>query len=406
MTADTIHESCDLGPDNRVRVLTVDDRDDIGGTERSLLRLAPLLADRGIEQVLVTPPGAPIADAWRALGLRHQPLAMPVQRAIRVTDDRPPRAQLVARELQQTWADARGLADLADSIDAAVIHSNGHWTHLGAAIAGRLSRRATLIHLHDESLPGVARHLRALNVRLATWTIAVSDAVAHALPSWAGHRVTVIRHGVDGAEFCPGLPDPRTRALLCDDPAAPLILVAGRLDSAKGVDDVIRAVGLLPVEQRSARLAIVGPDLRSDYAGVLRTLGAQLLGDRVRFLGPVDEIAPYLRAADVVAVASRHEGLGLIVLEAQACGTPVVAYPTGGIGELIVDGRTGILVRPADPAHLARCLAQLLRDRDLSDQIARAARLESVTTRTLESEADQEAALVRSLAGGRLHAGR
>ncbi len=144
----------------------------------------------------------------------------------------------------------------------------------------------------------------------------------------------------------------------------PLLVFLGRVIADKGVDDLVDALVHLP----GVRAAIVGtgPHLEA----VRRHATAQGVADRVEFVGWVDpvDVPAWLAAADVVVAPSRvgaagwQEGQGLAIIEAMAQARPVVSTTTGGIGETIEDGVSGVLVAPSDPSALAAAVAALLAD--------------------------------------------
>jgi D-inositol-3-phosphate glycosyltransferase len=110
---------------------------------------------------------------------------------------------------------------------------------------------------------------------------------------------------------------------------------------------------------------------------------------RVRFLGAVEheDLADYYALADICVVPSRTETFGLVALEAQALGTPVVASAVGGLTEIIEDGQTGILVADREPQAFARAIASLLDDAALRERMGEAARLRAASftwTRAVE----------------------
>jgi glycosyltransferase involved in cell wall biosynthesis len=117
-----------------------------------------------------------------------------------------------------------------------------------------------------------------------------------------------------------------------------------------------------------ALIAGDGP-ARGELEAAARAAG---LGERARFLGARDDKARLLAACDVFCLPSRHEGLGVAALEAMAAGRAVVATRVGGLGEAVVDGRTGLLVPPDDPLALAEALARVLGDRELRERLGRA----------------------------------
>jgi glycosyltransferase involved in cell wall biosynthesis len=372
------------------------------GAQQYLLRLAPLLEARGYDQVLAAPENSAVARAWRQQGRPHVHFPVPPERKIRRHGDRGPFSPLLlTRELARTAANAHRIAALGSALQVDCIHANAHWSHLEAALGGRLARLPVVLHLHD-LLPGVAGRLRAAAVRVADMSVAVSNPVVGCLPERARSRVTVIHNGVDPMALSPGPAQPDIRRELARDPSAPIVLAMCRLDPRKGVDQIIRAVAALDGDLGRAQLAIVGTSSTGEgLARRLRLLGAELLGDRVRFLGPRQEIAAVLRSADLLVQASSREALGLSVLEAQACGTPVVAYPASGTSEIVRDGETGLLARQDDVAHLSACIGRVLTDAGLRARLAGAARAQVVTTFTLERQADRQARLLDELLAGR-----
>ncbi|ROP43389.1 D-inositol-3-phosphate glycosyltransferase [Pseudokineococcus lusitanus] len=197
-------------------------------------------------------------------------------------------------------------------------------------------------------------------------------------------RVAVVPPGVDLSAFAPPADAADAaagrRALgLGDDDL--VVLFAGRLQPLKGPDVLVRAAAALRAgvldPGRAARLVVVvvggpsgagaGASARDDLDALARSLGLRGVpgaDDVVRLVDPqpAPALARWYRAADLVAVPSRTESFGLVALEAQACGTPVVATSTGGLRTAVVDGVTGVLVDGADPATWAAVLADLLRD--------------------------------------------
>ncbi len=170
-------------------------------------------------------------------------------------------------------------------------------------------------------------------------------------------RTVTISPGVDLARFRPGDRLAARRALGLPADAAVLTFV-GRIQPLKAPDVLLHAAAELLRRAESAgdgalrdRFAVVvvgGPSGSGlDEPTALHRLAGSLgLGDRVRFLPPqpTAQLAQVYRAADVVAVPSHNESFGLVALEAQACGTPVVAADVGGLTVAVADGRSGLLV--------------------------------------------------------------
>lgn len=176
-------------------------------------------------------------------------------------------------------------------------------------------------------------------------------------------HIDVVHPGVNHDVFVPGSRAEARRGLGVDVDQR-VVLFAGRLQPHKGPDVVIEALAHLPGD---VRLVVVGgpsgsglerPEALADLAG------RRGVADRVSFLPPVaqSDLAAWYVAADVVCVPSHSESFGLVALEAQACGTPVVAAAVGGLTTAVVDGVTGLLVNGHSPVHYARALRTLLDD--------------------------------------------
>jgi D-inositol-3-phosphate glycosyltransferase len=176
-------------------------------------------------------------------------------------------------------------------------------------------------------------------------------------------RVDVVHPGVDVDVFAPTdqVAARRRLNLPADDR---IVLFAGRLQPHKGPDIAIEAIARL---EPSVRLVIVGgpSGTGTEHPEALADLAADLgVANRVTFVPPVDQrrLADWYAAADVVCVPSHSESFGLVAVEAQACGTPVVAAGVGGLTTAVVDGVTGVLVGSHDPADYAGALGTLLHD--------------------------------------------
>jgi glycosyltransferase involved in cell wall biosynthesis len=179
-------------------------------------------------------------------------------------------------------------------------------------------------------------------------------------------RLAVVPCGFDPDEFGP-LFRASARARLGLAPDEFIILQLGRLVPRKGIDNVIRALALLPAGV-PARLLIVGGDSavaderRTPEIARLRAIAAEVgVLDRVVFVGHRQraQLRSYYAAADVFVTTPWYEPFGITPLEAMACGTPVIGSAVGGIQHTVDHGVTGYLVPPRDPAALAQRLAEL-----------------------------------------------
>jgi glycogen synthase len=228
-----------------------------------------------------------------------------------------------------------------------------------------------------------------------------ADAVIALTPRLAGlvsdggvpkDRVHVIPSGVPDGLF------DRPQAEPDGLPPRPRVVFLGRLHPQKGVDVLVRAVATVPGVQLV--LAGDGPE-RAALHRLVDRLG---VGDRVQFLGfvPRVRVPALLRAADVLALPSRYEELGTVVIEAMRAGVPVVAADTGGVSSTITDGATGLLVPPGQPEALAAGLRRVFNDDGLARRLAAAARCRSHDY-SWEALADRVLGVYREVVRG--HAG-
>lgn len=184
-------------------------------------------------------------------------------------------------------------------------------------------------------------------------------------------RVTVIPCGFDENEFWP-IEKTRARRVLRLPPSEPMLLQLGRMVPRKGVETVIRSIAELARKHATrARLLVVGGEsgaadaTQTTEIGRLRAIAAAAgVADQVTFTGSRTRavLRYYYSAADIFVTTPWYEPFGITPLEAMACARPVIAARVGGLKSTVVDGHTGFLVEPRDPAAVAERAAQLLRD--------------------------------------------
>jgi D-inositol-3-phosphate glycosyltransferase len=190
--------------------------------------------------------------------------------------------------------------------------------------------------------------------------------------------VRTIAPGVDLETFVPGDSAAARRQLgLRADVAT--VLFVGRIQPLKAPDIVLRAAAHMRADVPDLQVIVVGGPSGSGLAtpGWLTALATDLdLDGVVRFVPPTDRasVASYYRAADVTVVPSYTESFGLVALESQACGTPVVAASVGGLTTAVADGVSGQLVDGHDPEQWGKVLADLLRTPAELDVLAAGAR--------------------------------
>ncbi len=186
--------------------------------------------------------------------------------------------------------------------------------------------------------------------------------------SAAGHdkaRIKVLRNAIDVATFEPEFDrvGARERLRIGSNPKWPTLLVAANLSPHKGQETAIRAVAHLKCSGCDVGLWLAGLDRSGDegYLESLKSLCLELeVRDRVEFLGFRKDVPKLLQAVDFLLLPSTSEGLPLVILEAQATGTLVLAAPTAGIPEVVKDGISGRLIGAKDPESYAHGIREML----------------------------------------------
>jgi starch synthase len=234
--------------------------------------------------------------------------------------------------------------------------------------------------------------------------VAVSEGmradIMTAYPEISPERVRVIRNGIDTNEY---RPDPDTEVLdrYGIDKSRPYVIFVGRITRQKGLPVLLRAAsGLIP----DAQLVLCAG--QADTAEQLAEVTELVNGLRATRSGVVwipemlakPEVIQLLTHATVFACPSVYEPLGIVNLEAMACGTAVVGSRTGGIPEVIADGETGLLVPPGEPEALALALNALLCGPDRAEAMGQAGRKRVVAEFGWPAIAAQTADLYAELA--------
>jgi glycosyltransferase involved in cell wall biosynthesis len=337
---------------NGARVLHFQKVAGISGSEAHLLSLLPRLRERGWDIRLLMfhehEPGA--WDFARELEARGVPLdAIPISRDVdpvafmRLVD-------YLGRERPQ------------------ILHT--HLVHADAygQIAGALSRvpvRVSTKHGFNEFREGRAFALADRGVAsLAHVHIAISRGLARYLSDTEGFAADdfdIVHYGIAPR----GEPPPYAAR-------DPRLLCVGRLIPIKGHIVLLRAFADARREVPGLTLDIAG---RGPLEPALKALTRELgIADAVRFLGYVSPIQEAIEESAVIVVPSMGEGFGMVALEAMERARPVVAASIGGLGELVEDGQTGLLVEPGEAEPLARAIVRLAGDLELAANMGAAGR--------------------------------
>jgi glycosyltransferase involved in cell wall biosynthesis len=280
-------------------------------------------------------------------------------------------------DLYRAW---RGLRRGLRRAPGGIVYVHAYDSLTLSWLAARGLGRRLVCHLHNDPnlrrLLGLQRILVSLVVAaLAARLVAISDFVAASLWGPARRKVCRIDNGVDLRSIM------AVAQGVAKEPRR--IVIVGRLVARKKQEVAIRAVKLLHQRGLACDLEIIGGrnprDPAAGHERSLRDLSAALgLAEHVHFAGVLSP--PYRRVAAAAACVScaTREPFGLVVIEAAACGTAVVAADAGGTAELVAHRKTGLLFRRDDPAALADALEELLGDPALGAELAAAARRQAL----------------------------
>jgi len=270
---------------------------------------------------------------------------------------------------------------------------------------GRLFGCKVLIYAHGEELTGWGRGKKfqamCFALRHADHILANSDFTRDTLISLIGvrpERIVMTYPTVDVERLRPGLPFADLRSTLGLRDGQRLILSVGRLQRRKGFDQVVRAMPGLLRSGLDVHYAIVGIGEDRDY---LESLANEVgVGERLHLLGHVEmeDLPRWYNACDLFAMPNRDingdtEGFGLVFMEANACGKPVIAGQAGGTGSAVEDGLNGLRVDGEKVEAVEEALARLLHDPDEAQRLGRAGRERTASRFT----SDQRAEIIRQL---------
>jgi starch synthase len=301
---------------------------------------------------------------------------------------------------------------------AQLVHSHTWYANLGGHLASMLYGIPHVMTMHSlEALrPWKAEQLGG-GYQVSTWcertsaasaaaVVAVSEGmradILSAYPEISPERVRVIRNGIDTDEY---RPDPNTDVLERHgiDLTRPYVIFVGRITRQKGVPVLLRAAsGLIP----EAQLVLLAgaadtPEQLAEVTELVDGLRATRTGVFwIPEMLPKPEVIQLLTHATVFAIPSVYEPLGIVNLEAMACGTAVAGSRTGGIPEVVADGETGLLVPPGEPGPLADALNVLLRDPGRARAMGEAGRKRAVAEFGWPAIAAQTADLYAELVYG------
>ena len=340
-----------------MRILLLANHFRTGGITTYLLTLIKGYAARG-HQVFVATSGGECAAEAEALGARHVLV---------------PELKVKCECHPGLFTAVKALRRLVDEEKIDILHPQTRVTQSVAAMVGSFSRRPYVSTCHGFFKANMSRFFFPL------WgerVIAVSGPVGKHLNRdlWVPlSKVVYVPNGVDSNKFFPAtLEQQHALRQRFGVGTSPLVGIIARLSDVKGHCYLIQAMNELVHGLPGVKCLIVGEGpLEQELKGQVHELSLEA---SVKFVPVSGHPAEILPAFDVFAMPSLQEGLGLSVMEAQACGVPVVASRVGGLVEAVKDGVTGILVPPRDHLALADALMKVLVDRNIASRFGLAGR--------------------------------
>lgn len=375
-----------------LRVLHVLPSLEVGGMENGVVNLCHRLAPEQIESaVCVFEPGG-------SLEARLDPRQTPLLVAARGFGNDPRVPLQLARYVRRHRID--------------ILHTHSWGTLLEGLAAAKLARVAGFVHGEHGTL-----ETRSRNVFFQRWAwrvpqrvLAVCGTLAEQLAAVVGfprNRITVIPNGVDTDRFRPANGKAEARREFGLPERGTVLGMVARLIPVKNHAGVFHAVAALREAGTDVHLALAGDGpLRGDLQRLADTLA---IVDRVHFLGETQRVERILHALDIYVSNSHREGMSNTILEAMACGLPIIATAVGATEELLAGGGAGLLIPPRDTLSLVHACRELLRQPALRGTLGLAARDRAETvfslSRMIEGYSRMYLDLVGQAAGPTMAAG-
>ena len=276
------------------------------------------------------------------------------------------------------------------------MHTHLSNAHVLGAIVGCITDVPCVATIHGRTMPIMDLEIcRACQTDI---TVVSDGAYWHALSLGVPpDQLHYIRNGVDVDLYIDQRGESQWRRQFGISSQQPLIGQVGRLAPEKAPDVFIRMAWLVNQRLRDARFVLVGDGpMRNDLVRMVKELGLEQV---VMFAGVQSHMRDVYPALDLLVSASHSEGMPFALMEGMSCGVPVIATNVGGVAELVVSEKTGLLVAPGDHEALARNVIDLLADRERRRAMGAAGRRTVIDNFSFEASSATMAELLMAVAG-------
>jgi glycosyltransferase involved in cell wall biosynthesis len=388
-----------------LRILYLNPTVEIGGAERSLLELAA-----GVDRALVEPLASCVMEGPLPRALREAGVKVSVNPwpgfASKIGRGSAASKLLLPLAAVALLPHVLRAARSARREGVAIVHTNGLKSHVVGSLVRWLTGCRLIWHVRDVLKPGLTRRMFGLLARASVnLLVANSRAVAETFPDLPASKLRIVYNGLDTTKYAPAAPPPEVRRSLGLAPGDFVAGAVGALAPLKGHVHLIRSAPRVLEKCPNTRFLIVGQEMyltlgHSGYRAVLEEEARRLGVDgRVVFAGYRGDPLDVIRSMDVLVHSSVYpESFGRVLVEAMACGVPVVATALGGPKEIIAAEDQGILIPPEDPGAIADAVIRLHGDPALRSSLARGGRARVVQAYSVDRYVREIESLYRELA--------
>lgn len=288
---------------------------------------------------------------------------------------------------------------LSGRVDLLHIHMSMYGSALRKSVLAVIASAMnlpTIMHMHGSEFDDYFRGSSPWGRKLLTAVLRRCTRVVVIGNYWRDFMICEVGLDPDRVKLVPnGVPSVPRRADK-SMPESPALLMLGELGVRKGTPELIEALASPELRQREWSATLAGNGPVDQYRTSVASLG---LSGRISLPGwrNADQVRDLLHSADILILPSHHEGLPMAILEAMAAGVTVISTPVGAIPDAIIDGETGLLVTPGDPAALAGAILRLLDDVSLRRALAANARARCERMFTIDRTATAIASIYREL---------